>query len=312
MMEVRAVVRDGAAYWAASSGGLFRWTPATEDYLRLTNAEGLRTIDLTAVNVDADGNVWTGSTNGTIHVYTPSTGSVRTVLDIATANQTNKRINAIAVTGDSILFSTEFGLSLFRISRFEFGDTYSRFGTIPAGTRTSVTSSVIHDGQIWACISDGQTVNRVAMASLANPNLLPPEAWTLHAVGGAASVPRTLGIFAGRLYAGTSTGLFYYTSNTWSEVAGLSGKNVIALTPSASALLAVASDRTVYSITSGNVVTQTGTTLTAAPSAITAAGDGKPVVGNDDPRAADIDTSLDIAYAERSELQSVPEHRGGP
>jgi ligand-binding sensor domain-containing protein len=278
MMEVRSVVRDGAAYWAATSGGLFRWTPQTDEYLRLTNAEGLRTIDLTAVNVDVEGDVWTGAANGTIHVYTPSTGTVRAVLDIAAANQTNKRINAIAMAGDTVLFSTEFGLSLFRISRFEFGDTYSRFGTIPAGTRTSVTSAVIHDGRIWACISDGQTVNRVAMASLSNPNLLPPESWTLQTVGGSASVPRTLAVFAGRLYAGTSTGLFSYAANTWSEVSGLSGKNIISLAPSASALLAVANDLTVYSITSGNIATQSGSTLTAVPSAITATLDGKPVV----------------------------------
>jgi ligand-binding sensor domain-containing protein len=279
MMEVTSVVRDGAAYWAATSGGLFRWTPQTNDYLRLTNAEGLRTIDLSAVNIDGDGDVWTGAANGTIHVYSPSTGTVRTVLDIATANQTNKQINAITIAGDTILFSTEFGLSLFRISRFEFGDTYSRFGSIPAGTRTSVTSAVIHDGRIWACISDGQTVNRVAMASLSNTNLLPPETWTLHIVGSAASIPRTLAVFAGRLYAGTSTGLYYYSGNAWSEVSGLTGKNIISLAASASALLAVAGDRTVYSVTSGNIATQSGSTLTAAPSAITATSDGKPIVG---------------------------------
>jgi ligand-binding sensor domain-containing protein len=279
MMDVRAVVRDGGDYWAATSGGLFRWTPGNNDFLRLTNAEGLRTIDLTAVSVDTAGDVWSGAANGTIHYYSPSTGTIRSVLDIAAANQTNKQINAITVSGDTVLFSTAFGLSLFRAGRFEFGDTYSRFGSIPVGTRTSVSASAIHDGRIWACISDGQTVNRVAVASLANPNLLPPESWTLHTVGNASIVPRTLAIFAGHLYTGTSSGLFYYANNAWIEVAGLTGRNIVGLTSSASALLAVTSDRTVFSVSSANTATQVGTSLTATPSSVSATTDGKPVVG---------------------------------
>ena len=279
MMEVRAVVRDGGDYWAATSGGLFRWTPGSNDFLRLTNAEGLRTIDLTAVSVDTAGDVWSGAANGTIHFYSPSTGTFRPVLDIATANQTNKRINAITVAGDTVLFATEFGLSLFRIGRFEFGDTYSRFGSIPVGTRTSVTAAVIHDGKIWACISDGQTVNRIAAASLSNPNLLPPESWTLHTVGNASIVPRTLAVFDGRLYTGTSSGLFHYTSNAWTEVPGLAGRNIVGLASSATALLVVAADRTVFSVSSANTATPVGTAIGATPSSVTATSDGKPVVG---------------------------------
>ena len=279
MMEVRSVIRDGEVYWAATSGGLFRWTPSPGGFLLLTNAEGLRTIDLTAVSIDTAGGIWTGAANGTIHLYNPATGSVRPILDIATANQTNKRINAITVRGDTVLFSTEFGLSLFRISKFEFGDTFSRFGNIPVGTRTSVTDAVIFDGKIWACISDGQNVNRVAMASLANPNLLPPEAWTLQTVGTASTIPRSLVVFAGRLYVGTSSGLFSFANNTWTEVAGLSGRNIIDLALSTSALVAVTLDRTVFSVSTANVATQGSVALPATPSSVTATADGKPVVG---------------------------------
>ncbi len=279
MKDVRAVVRDGTTFWAATSGGLFRWTPASEQYLLLTNAEGLRTIDLTAVNVDRQGDVWTGSTNGTLHVYTPSTGTIRPVLDIASSNQTNKKINAITIVGDTALFSTEFGLSLFHIRRFEFGDTYSRFGTIPAGTRSAVTSAAIHAGKMWACVSDGQSVNRVASASLANPNLLPPEAWTLQIVGGTATIPRVLDVFAGKLYAGTSAGLYVEENGVWTEVSALSGKSVVALSSSATQLIATTLDKVVFSISPSNVVTTVGPALPVTPTALTMSNDGKAVVG---------------------------------
>jgi len=278
MQNVTAVVRDGSSLWAASSGGLFRWIPSTNQFLLLTNAEGLRSIDLTAVNVDRHGDVWSGASNGTIHVYTPSTGTIRTILDIATSNQTNKRINAITVAGDTVLFSTEFGLSLFHIGRFEFGDTYSRFGAIPAGTRTSVSSSVVHNGKIWACISDGQTVNRVAAASLANPNLLPPEAWTLHQVGGTTSVPKSLAVFAGSLYAGTSTGLYVEQQGVWTVVPGLDGKNITALSSSASVLVVTTSENGVYTMTAGPAADPFAIATPVAATAIAVGEDGGPVV----------------------------------
>ena len=280
MKDVRGVVRDGSSFWAASSGGLFRWNTQADDFLLLTNAEGLRNIDLTAVYVDGAGDVWSGSTNGVLHVYTPSTGSIRPILDIATANQTNKRINAIVVQGDTALICTEFGLSVFRIARFEFGDTYTRFGSVPAATRTSVLSAVMHNGRLYACISDGQTVNNVAVANLNNPNLLPPESWTLQTVGGPGFVPRTLTVFNGRLYAGTTGGLYYEDGENWIPVAGLSGKSILASTATATVLYLTTVAREVYAVSVQNAATPFGTTLPYAPTSITTDAQGVPVVGS--------------------------------
>ncbi len=271
MKEVRAVASDQGAYWAATSGGLFRWSPADNSFLLITNAEGLRTIDLTAVALDTLGDIWTGGSNGILHAYTPSTGRVRTILDIAGANQTNKNINAITITGDTALICTEFGLSLYRISRGEFGDTFSRFGSIPAGTRTAVSAAAIHNGKLWACISDGQTVNRIAVADLSVPNLLPPESWTLLEVGSPGNVPRTLAVFSGRLYAGTAAGLYSETGGTWNPVSGLSGKSIVALSASSTTLLAGTSDRLVYTMDAAQTVT---TLPSAVPSAITSLAQG--------------------------------------
>jgi len=279
MQEVRSIVRDGSAVWAATSGGLFRWTSSPDHYLLLTNAEGLRTIDLTAVNVDQQGNVWSGSANGTVHVYTPATGTVRLILDIAASNQTNKRVNAISIAGDTSLFCTEFGLSLFHAGRFEFGDTYSRFGTIPAGTRVAVTSALLHGGFLWACITDGQSLHRIAFASLSQPNLLPPEAWTLQTVGGIGTIPKVLAVFAGKLYAGTSSGLFVEQGGTWSEVAALSGRNITALSTSTTQLVATTIDRAVLALAAGDIVTPVGSTLPEIPTALVIGENGNPIVG---------------------------------
>ena len=281
MYDVRAVMRDGSGFWAATSGGLFHWSPSDDSYQLLTNADGLRSIDLTAIASDTHGSIWSGASTGIIHVYDPSTGSIRTILDIATArDQTNKRINAILIQGDTALICTDFGLTIFSVSRFEFGDTYSRFGNIPAGTRTAVTSALIHEGTLRACISDGQTYNYVASANLNNPNLLPPESWDLQIVGAAGTVPKTLTLFNGKLFAGTSAGLYAEGPGGWTAVAGFPAKSLVATAASSISLLVAANDRTVYSLNAQEITAQIGTALPYAVNAITADPTGNPVVGS--------------------------------
>jgi ligand-binding sensor domain-containing protein len=282
MYDVRAIVNDGSGYWAATSGGLFHWTPVNDSYQLLTNADGLRSIDLTAIAADATGNIWSGASTGIIHVYDPTTGSIRTILDIAMAkDQTNKRVNAISIQGDTALICTDFGLTVFHMSKFEFGDTYSRFGTIPAGTRTAVSAALIHAGRLWACVSDGTTNNSVATADLANPNLLPPESWTLQVVGSPGTVPRTLTVFNGALYSGTSAGLYVEGGGSWTAVAAISTANsIVATAASPASLLLATAGRTVHALDQQQSATQIGESLPYPASAIAADPAQNPVIGS--------------------------------
>jgi ligand-binding sensor domain-containing protein len=157
MQDVRAVARSGKVLWAASTGGMFAWTEGASSYSRFTNAEGLKSIDLTAITVDRNGDVWSGSSTGMLHVYSPQTNTWRYVPDIATANQTDKRINNLVGLGDTLLVCTNFGLSVFRLSRFQFGDTYTKFGIFTGNVRVAVNSATIFNGKIWAALSTGKS-----------------------------------------------------------------------------------------------------------------------------------------------------------
>jgi len=68
MNEVRDVVRVEDRYWAATGGGLFLLEPATNQFVTYTNAEGLISNDLTATIADGRGNIWTGASDGLMHV----------------------------------------------------------------------------------------------------------------------------------------------------------------------------------------------------------------------------------------------------
>lgn len=281
MKDVRGVVSVGTAAWAATSGGLFAWDRTTGGFGTYTSAEGLKSVDLTAVAVDLNGSVWSGSSGGILHVLPTNSASFRYVTDIAQANQTAKRINALVVAGDTLLICSDFGLSLFRVSRFEFGDTYSKFGDLPSTRRYAVSSAAIHDGKLWAAISDEQSLHRVVFASLSNPNILPPEAWTVTLVGPQGLRARGLAAAGGRLFAATTAGVYVSSGTAWQEVSGTAGKAFTGITASGTDILAVAlTDSQTYRIDPGLAVTPLGATLPFPPTCIAADGRGEPLVGS--------------------------------
>ncbi len=278
MKDVRGIARSGNTFWAATGGGLFSWVESSNAFTMFTNAEGLRSNDLTVVAVDGSGNIWTGSSTGVLHVYSPSTQSWQYILDISSSEQTNKRINHIAVHGDTVLISTGFGLSMFFIERFQFGDTYTKFGSLPTNARISVSSAAIHDGKVWAAISAGSSDNYVAVADLSNPNILPPEAWTLQIVSAPTTTIRSLSNFNSSLYAGTNSGLYVSVTTSWNP-AGYSGN--VAATDASNALLALCS-------TTGDVqlldplgnLTPFGTQIALTPTCLTLTSNDEPLVGS--------------------------------
>ena len=275
MRSVTALAGKGTTYWAATSGGLFSWNEWTDQYSRYTNAEGLRSSDLTAVALDTSGNVWTGTSGGILQVLPPE-GPLRAILDIANTSQTNKKINNLSVYGDTLLVSSDFGLSIFNLKKSEFGDTFIHFGSIPTTTRTPVVSAAIFGGRLWACITDAQVVNEVAWADLSRENILPASAWTLQPVGPASS-PRSLAPFNSHLYLATSSGLYVLDGASWSAIPQLIGKSIVSLASSPVALLLCTAANEVFRLDQQGSVVQIGPTLPATATAIasTAAGEAR-------------------------------------
>ncbi len=281
MKDVRDVARNGNTVWAATSGGLFSWQDGSPTFSLYTNAEGLSSMDLTAVAVDSAGNVWSGSSSGMIHVFNPSQGTWRYISDIATSPQTNKRINRLVIYGDTVLVCSDFGLSMFFRSGFRFGDTYTRFGTSLANTRVSLSSAAVFAGRLWASVSAGASSNYVASASLSVSNLLPPESWTLSTTGQTTTATQSLALFNNRLYAGTTGGMYVLQGDTtWVPIDSLAGKNVVAAAGGLQRLLLCTADRSVYLMDSLQTVTRYGADLPFPPTSVIAIGNDDPVVGS--------------------------------
>ncbi len=240
MKGIRAVAAQGKYIWAATSGGVFRFNTSDSTFLKFTNSDGLSTNDVTAIAVDKNENIWIGHANGSVDIYSTKNNMWKHISDIRYSTRTDKRILSIYCAGDSILFSTGFGISVFSISKFEFRETYTAFATI---TQAGVIASQYYKDRIFAITSKGFVVSKVGAT-----NLVAPESWEVFST---TAVGNSLTQVRDSLFAGSNKGVLVYKNSSWITVVAGSAK----VFPSASSLL-FSPGNIVYSISSNYAIVQ--------------------------------------------------------
>jgi ligand-binding sensor domain-containing protein len=255
MTNVVALVCARNAVWVGTSGGILRYTPADSAFEKFTNSEGLTGNDVSAIGLDTYGSVWVGETSGEIDVYSPATNSWKNISDIALSLQTQKMINSFTANGDTMYISTAFGVCVFSISRFEFGDTYGNFGTF---SQPNVTCVTVFNGRIYVGTSSGLAVS-IPGAS----NLAAPVSWNSFPTPSAVNA---ITVCYGNVYAGTNSGVYVYQNGTWQILPG-TPQTAIALMNIASVLY-IAGTNSVVELSSANTILPYSG---AAPATITCA-----------------------------------------
>jgi len=227
--DVRDLVMDidNSTLWVVTGGGMFSYRFSDSSYQQFTTSEGLKTIDLTAVAIDRTGVIWTGAQNGFLHRYNPANNEWRYVSDISLRSDPNKRINALRVVGDTLFILSDIGVSLFSISKMEFGDTYTRYGASPNQIVGNAMSVRLFQGKIWV-----GTRNGLASTPVTNTNPSAPESWQVFTTfqGMPSNSIRALSVISDSLYACTGGGLAVFRSPAWSLVPGTGGLNVVDIT----------------------------------------------------------------------------------
>jgi ligand-binding sensor domain-containing protein len=124
MKSVRSAVLVGNNIWAATGGGVFVYDTASSLFAKFTNIDGLDTNDVLAIAFDGAHNIWVGGAGGWVNVYNINTHQWQTIADIANRTEsTHKGIKSFSFKGDTVFIVTEFGVSVFSRSRWEFRDT---------------------------------------------------------------------------------------------------------------------------------------------------------------------------------------------
>lgn len=257
--DLRGLVLRDSTIWAVTGGGMFS-ARISHTFQEFTTSEGLKTIDLTAIALDNSGNLWIGAQNGFLHRYDPARNEWRYISDISINTDPSKRINSLDVVGDTLFICSDIGLSLFSISRMEFGDTYERFGDPGNQIVGRVTSVQIFKGRLWV-----GTRNGLASTSMSNPNPSAPESWQVYttAQGLSSNIITGLTIMDTTLAASTASGLNFFNGTGWNLLAQTAGLNILGLTDTT-----VSCTRALYFITQREIWNYNGITVSKIDSLI--------------------------------------------
>ncbi len=242
MKVVRAIAAATDSLWVATSGGLFLYNPSSDHFTEYTNSEGLSSNDLTTVAIDGAGRVWVGSSEGYINALTPATGAWLEVGSIEESDRIQKAIRVFFVRGDSLFVASDFGISVFQISRNEFGDTYANLG-FP--TQAGVNDVKIFKNRIWAATDLG-----VASAPLDAPNLSAPTPWSAYSISDGLPAASCSSITALRdtIVVGTASGLAIFIGNQFLPVPSFAGKAVADVLARTNDVVVVWNEATVFDL----------------------------------------------------------------
>jgi ligand-binding sensor domain-containing protein len=240
MKSVRGVVQAGTSLWAATGGGVFAFDTVTQKLTKYANTEGLTSNDLSAIALDSLQRIWVGATDGSLSVFDPVRHRWVNIGDIRESEYIHKGIRSLIVKGDTVFVVSEFGVSVFIGSRWEFGDTYASFGF---ASSSPVACATVHGDRIW--VGSG---NSLATALRTSPNLSAPTSWTTYTALLDTLSVSSLAVFHDTLVIGTDEGLAYFTQSAYGVINSFIGKSVRDLQVSNDALFVLSNVGSGYTI----------------------------------------------------------------
>ena len=124
--NVFAVANTGSLYWACNPYYLYNYDFNTNEINIFSRLNKLSDIKLSAFAIDKIHSlIILGYENGNIDIFNYKTEKVRNVPDIFFKPIIgSKTINHIYINGDEAYFSTDFGIVVYDLKKFEFRNTY--------------------------------------------------------------------------------------------------------------------------------------------------------------------------------------------
>lgn len=199
MSDMSDLMLHRGSVWVGSSGGLLRFDRDTQTYARYTRLNGLAGNRVLCLATDANGHVWVGTDQDGLSRFRPETGS----FDLPFLDFKDRRVGALAVSGNRVFVGTDQGISAFLIDKEEVQETYRSLGLFARDSE--ITALAVHRDTLWAGTPDG-----IAWADLSLPNLLDPDSWRSTV---AMNDANTLVVVADTLYAAAKHGVYFWDAD---------------------------------------------------------------------------------------------------
>lgn len=165
--------------YVASENALFTYDLYTKELETISSVEGLDGGKISSIAYeDAKQLLLIGYESGLLQLQDLKTQQIYTFIDIVekqTIQANKKTIHHIRFQGDYAYLSTDYGISIFNLSRLEFGDTYY-IGYL--GSHLEVRQTALYDGYLYAATPGG-----VKRALASSPNLIDPGQWFTREAG---------------------------------------------------------------------------------------------------------------------------------
>jgi len=242
LKDIKSIAVLDSAIIGATDGGGFLYNISDNSSKTFHKTDGLNGVSLTSVTTDKFGKVWFGSSSGVIDVYNPETNDFKTILDIYNSDKGSKRINSLSSSGDTIIVSTDFGISLINANNYFFFDTFFKFGDFPANIKVN---SSLKTSVLYACTDRGAAIQKAGAT-----NLSAPESWNVYTTGDGlpSNNIRKIVSFNGSIIAATANGLASFNGSSWLDyIPELNNKSINDIFPAEDALLIIADNNYIYS-----------------------------------------------------------------
>ena len=163
--------------YASSENAFFSKNLTTNDIKTTTSIDGLKAETITAFyHSDSVNKTFVGNSNGLLLVVNQD-GTIlykAGIRDEVPVPSGIKQINHFLEYNNKLYISTNYGISVFDLDTFEFGDTYYMG---PQGTYISVQQTCINNGFIYAATQGNSVGSGVRKVSLTNPFLNDYNQW---------------------------------------------------------------------------------------------------------------------------------------
>ena len=172
MRNINDFVISNNSIWGASTGGAFQFNEIDSTYKRFTKVEGMTGINITATAIDISGNVWFGGSNGALDVLNTSSYQIGSIPDILKTDISNKQINSLQSSGDTVIAATDFGITLIDPINKVLYDTFFKFDYLISNSKINFATKY---DLIYAASDNGVIIQKPG-----STNLSAPESWTVY------------------------------------------------------------------------------------------------------------------------------------
>lgn len=171
LLKINSFTLSDGNIWGATDGGVFKYSTSDNSIERFSNVDGLSNLENTAIYYDTKGNIWIGSIDGSVDVLNFQNKKWTSIKDISLSySNLSKTINGFAQKNDSIYIISDLGISIYNNYLKEFQDSYIKFGSFPAFTKT--IDLIFDTKNIYVLTSSG-----LAISDINNKNLISPDEW---------------------------------------------------------------------------------------------------------------------------------------